>query len=429
MSKFQNPKGTFDILPTRFATLDWQASSWWQFLETILHKCSQCYGFEEIRTPIFEPTQLFFKSTGETTDIVQKEMYTFEDKGGRSLTLRPEGTPSALRSLIQSQAHTKGSLTKVYYLGPMFRYERPQAGRYRQFQQFGVEVLGPKSAIRDVEVIALSHEIFSCLGLKKLKVLINTLGNFEDRKNYRQVLIDFFSKNKENLSLNSQKRLLTNPLRILDSKDKEDQWVKKEAPKITDYLSLKSQNHFQEVLSLLSELKIPVEIDPMLVRGIDYYCDTVFEIHSSDIGAQSALGGGGCYDHLYQELGGSNLSGVGFAMGCERILQAIVSQANKVNPVSELDLYFIGIGKSGQKQCFLLMDKLRKQGVHTDLSPFYQTNKIKDGLKEAKIRHARFVAILGDDELSNGYVQLKHMDSHEQKTCTFDNLLTKIMTP
>lgn len=415
MNRFQAPKGTFDILPQAIAGENWQASEMWQKVESLLHESCAKWGFSPIRLPIFESTELFQKSTGEETDVVQKEMYTFEDKGERSMTLRPEGTPGSLRALLESGAFNKSQLQKVYYMGPMFRYERPQKGRYRQFHQFGVELLGPRSSWFDAEVIALAYHIPQILGLSRAKLLINTLASDACRIKYREKLIEYFSKVKDQLSEDSKRRLHTNPLRILDSKDPLDEPWKEQAPKLSDCMSDESRRFFDEVLCFITKAGIEYEISPRLVRGLDYYCDTVFEVQIDTVGAQSAIGGGGRYGRMLADMGGPALEGVGFAMGIERLIQATLA-AGQIKPSSKgPDLFLVAMGQEAAPALFKLACDLRNLGLQIETSPHFEPKKLKHSLALADTLGARFVAVLGDNELSQGKIQLKEMATRQQE--------------
>lgn len=422
MSRIQAPKGTFDILPTSIAQEHWQASEIWEKVETILHESCSRWGFSPIRLPMFESTDLFSKSTGEETDIVQKEMYTFQDKGDRSLTLRPEGTPGTLRALLENGAFNKSQLQKVYYMGPMFRYERPQKGRYRQFHQFGVELLGPRSPWFDADVISLAWEIAQSLGLQRSKLLINTLGSDNCRAVYREKLKTYFQKVEDKLSEDSKRRLYTNPLRILDSKDPLDQQWALEAPQLIDSMDEDSKRFFDQVLELLGKIGIDYEISPRLVRGLDYYCDTVFELQIDTLGAQSALGGGGRYGRMLSDMGGPALEGIGFAMGMERLIQATLA-AGKIDSSKEgPDLFLIAIGQEQSIPLFQLASNLRRNGLKVETWHSFEPKKLKNGLTQADTLKARFVGILGDEEHSEKKIQLRHMQTREQKLIDWTSL-------
>lgn len=422
MSKVQAPKGTFDILPAAISQEPWQASEIWEKVEAILHDSCARWGFLPIRLPIFESTELFHKSTGQDTDVVQKEMYTFQDKGERSLTLRPEGTPGTLRALLENGAFNKSQLQKAYYVGPMFRYERPQKGRYRQFHQFGVELLGPRSSWFDAEVISLAWHISKSLGLSGTKLLINTLASDSCRAVYREKLKDYFTKVEDKLSEDSKRRLYTNPLRILDSKDPLDLPWKMDAPKLSDCMSDDSKRFFNEVLDLISKAGVEYEISPRLVRGLDYYCDTVFELQIDTLGAQSAIGGGGRYGRMLSDMGGPSLEGIGFAMGLERLIQATLAAGKVQATRNKPDIFLIAIGNEQASQLFQIASDLRVSGLKVETWHSFEPKKLKQGLTQADTLGANFVGILGDQELSQKQIQLRHMASREQNFISWQDI-------
>jgi histidyl-tRNA synthetase len=317
----------FDILPQEPQPEDgWRHSDHWQYIESVMRKCAADYGFKEIRTPIFERTELFVRGVGEGSDIVSKEMYTFLDKAERSMTLRPEGTASVIRAFVEKNLAQQPGLHKFFYIGPMFRYERPQAGRYRQHHQFGAEAIGIGKPEQDVEMIDMLYEIYHRLGLKNLSVMINSVGDEASRAPFRKALGDYLFPFLEDLSEDSKVRFSKNILRILDSKDARDQEILKNAPILEDYLSEASKEHFATVKALLFQMKIPYVVNPKLVRGLDYYNKTVFEVVSHELGAHNTIGGGGRYDGLTALFGGPDLPACGFATGLERLLQTMVGQ-------------------------------------------------------------------------------------------------------
>ena len=327
--------GTKDILPSDVSR--------WQYLEKLLRETFQLFNYKEIRTPIFEETALFARGIGEETDIVSKEMYTFKDRSETSITLRPENTAGVVRSFIEQSLGAQQSLNKLYYIGAMFRQERPQAGRLRQFHQFGAEALGSTSPLLDAEMIQIAYHILKNVGLKNLVVKINSLGIPEVRENYKNVLRGYLKDKKDNLSEESRKRFETNILRIFDSKIEVDQQIMKDAPLLIDYLDEQSKNDFNVVKNYLTKVGIPFEVDPALVRGLDYYTKTTFEIVSGSVGSQSALCGGGRYDLLVEELGGKATPGVGFAAGMERILLACENEKSLILPNDSIDVYLIRV--------------------------------------------------------------------------------------
>jgi histidyl-tRNA synthetase len=414
------PKGTYDLLPIEDKKDPWKNTKYWQWLEERIRLITSRYAIDEIRTPIFEKTELFARGVGEGTDIVSKEMYTFMDKGNRSLTLRPEGTACVMRSLIEKNLYHQYSLLKLYYIGPMFRYERPQAGRFRQHMQFGVEVVGSSSPYQDAELIDLVYNLYSDLGLKNLTLHLNSVGTSECRANYKKALIDFLTPHENSLSEDSQRRLKTNPLRILDSKSPQDQDILKQAPCILDFLSPEAKNHFEKTQEALNILNIPVCITPTLVRGLDYYNHTVFEITSGNLGAQNSIGGGGRYDGLIKTLGGSHIPAVGFATGMERILQAMLEQDLLPSLDSSLDVCLIPIGEEAKKHSFLMLKELRKQGINAAME--LQEKKLKQSMKWANETGARFVIVLGDEELNSNTINIKEMATGQEEKVAQDNL-------
>lgn len=407
MSSIQIPRGTQDILPENI-------EKWHAIEEKVKEICAN-YQYKEIRTPMFEHTELFLRGVGDTTDIVQKEMYSFEDRGGRSITLRPEGTASVVRSFTEHKMFGWPSQpVKLYYMGPMFRYERPQAGRYRQFVQFGVEALGSMDPAIDAEVISLAWELYQSLGLKKLKLVINSLGDTESRINHRNALIEHFKPHIHEFCGDCQTRLDKNPLRILDCKKDRDHNAMKNAPSILEYLNEDSKAYFEKVKQHLQNLDIEYTVDPALVRGLDYYNHTAFEIMSEaeGFGAITTLCGGGRYNGLVQELGGPDTPGIGFALSIERLISALDAEAIEMNAAQEIDCYVAAVGEEAKDFSAALVYRLRKAGISAERD--YQDRKMKGQLKAADRIGARFVAIIGEDELKNGAVSVKNMGNGEQ---------------
>jgi histidyl-tRNA synthetase len=402
------PKGVFDILPKEPKDEDnWRASDHWHYLESIIRKCASDYGYREIRTPLFERTELFIRGVGESSDIVTKEMYTFLDKGERSMTLRPEGTASVIRAFVEKHLDQLPGLHKYFYIGPMFRYERPQSGRYRQHHQLGAEAIGIGKPEQDVEVIDLLCELYRRLGLKGLKVMINSVGDEETRKPYREALTKYLQPHFDKLSPESQIRFTKNILRILDSKDETDQQLLEGAPSILDFLSPEARSHFEQIQLLLKQQKIPFVITPNLVRGLDYYNKTVFEVVSESLGAHNTIGAGGRYDGLVSMLGGPDLPSVGFATGLERILQTMVHQNCPFPPPPAPLIFLIPMGEKASQTCFNLLCHLRHHGlpVEMDLSG----KKIQNGLQAAVAENAKFSVVVGDRELETGEIEVKEM--------------------
>jgi len=417
--EYQIPKGTFDILPYG-AEEPWRQTALWHYVEGIIRKVAADYGYSEIRTPIYERTELFDRGVGETSDIVSKEMFTFLDKGGRSISLRPEGTSSVMRSFVENRLSQIGPVHKFYYIGPMFRYERPQSGRYRQHHQFGVEAIGVAAPEQDAETIDLLLQVYRRLGIKGLKVHLNTVGDPESRDRFRKALVEFLSPRAEELSADSQSRLEKNPLRILDSKDLKDKEILQGAPSILDHLTEAARVHFKQLCHILDALAIPYKIDPQIVRGLDYYNKTVFEVISENLGAQSTIGAGGRYDGLISLFGGPDAPGVGFATGLERVLQAMSSQGI-VSPRQERPLlYFIPLGNEARVKSLQMATECRHKGIPTGIE--LSSQKIQTALQNASRLDAVFAAIIGSDELSKGAAQVKEMKTRQSHEVRFEDL-------
>lgn len=397
--------GTKDILPVDISK--------WQYLEKLLRKTFHLFNYKEIRTPIFEETALFARGIGEETDIVSKEMYTFKDRSETSITLRPENTAGVVRSFIEQSLGAQQSLNKLYYIGPMFRQERPQAGRLRQFHQFGAEALGSTSPLLDAEMIQVAYHILKNLGLKNLVVKINSLGIPEVRENYKNVLRDYLKDKKEKLSEDSRKRFDTNILRIFDSKIEVDQQIMKDAPLLIDYLDEQSKNDFDVVKSYLTKVGIPFEVDPALVRGLDYYTKTTFEIVSGSVGSQSALCGGGRYDLLVEELGGKATPGVGFAAGMERILLACENEKSLNLQNDSVDVYLIKIDPEIEIEVANIASELRRENISCDYD--YLNRSVKAQMREANKYNAKYVVFIGGDEYKRGELNVKNLSNGEQQ--------------
>ena len=416
MSQIRSIKGTHDILPSD--------SSQWQHLEQIVHDVCGRFRYEEIRTPVFEETRLFSRSVGEDTDIVSKEMYTWEDRGGTSLTLRPELTASVVRSYIQHNLGSQAPVQRLYYMGPLFRRERPQKGRQRQFHQFGVEAFGSENPEQDAEIIAIAWHILSACGLNKTASLqLNSIGSSKCRSDYRNVLKDFIRPNRDQFSETSQKRFDTNPLRILDTKLEHEQTLLEGAPMVSECYTAEDKAHLESLQNFLTAMEIPFTIDPRLVRGLDYYSRTVFEFTSPVLGAQDSLLGGGRYDGLVETLGGKPTPGIGFAAGMERFLIAMDDQSN----VSKTDVYFVCLGEAGLSTALSLTNELRQSRFNVMFDPLRRS--LKAQLREANKSGARFALILGDTEMEKGTVVFKDLEKGKQKNILqkkiknlFDNL-------
>ncbi|NEO62934.1 MAG: histidine--tRNA ligase, partial [Moorea sp. SIO4G2] len=415
MGLIQALRGTRDILPDEVG--------YWQQVEAIAQQILNRAAYREIRPPIFERTELFERGIGEATDVVGKEMYTFNDRATppRSVTLRPEGTAGVVRAYIQNSLYAAGGVQRLWYTGPMFRYENPQAGRQRQFHQLGVEVIGSRDARADAEVIAIAMDILNSLGLVNLKLDLNSVGSTEDRQQYRQALVDYLTPYKDELDEDSQDRLTRNPLRILDSKDKRTQEIAQDAPSILDYLSSESQSHFDQVKQLLKDLGISYQLNPRLVRGLDYYTHTAFEIISDDLGAQATVCGGGRYDGLVDELGGNKTPAVGWAIGLERLV--ILLQQLQASPTLALDFYLVSRGEIAQAQGLKLAQQLRKAGLAVELD--LSGSAFGKQFKRADRSGAVACLVIGDAEAQSNTVNLKWLASGEQETMTQADLLDK----
>lgn len=406
---YQRPKGTNDILPGE--------SEKWQFVEETARLVFNDYQYQEIRTPIFEHYEVISRSVGDTTDIVSKEMYDFHDKGDRHVTLRPEGTAPIVRAYVENKLYGPEFKKpyKVYYTGPMFRYERPQKGRLRQFHQIGVEAFGSENPSLDVEVMAMAMDFFKQLGINQLRLVINTLGDKETRTNYRQALITYLEAHEEELSEDSRRRLHENPLRVLDSKDRKDQPIVADAPSILDYLSDYAKEYFEGVTKTLEYLNISYEIDHRMVRGLDYYNHTIFEIMSDapGMGAQTTICGGGRYDSLVEELGGPETPGIGFAMGIERILLTLEQEDVMIPSAASLDAYVVGLGEATNMESLKVVQAIRGFGFSADRD--FMGRKAKAQFKTADKEGAKLVLTLGEDELSNGVINVKDSATREEK--------------
>lgn len=414
MGQIQALRGTRDILADEIG--------YWQQIEAIASDRLAKAGYAEIRTPIFEQTELFERGIGEATDVVGKEMYTFSDRGDRSITLRPEGTAGVVRAYIQNKLQAAGGVQRLWYAGPMFRYERPQAGRQRQFHQIGVEVLGSDDPRADVETIATAHDILQRLGLQNLHLDLNSVGDLEDRQRYRQALVDYLTPYRAELDPDSQDRLTRNPLRILDSKDRRTQEIAADAPKIFEHLGDRSRQHFDRVQQLLADLGIPYQLNHRLVRGLDYYTHTAFEIISDDLGAQATVCGGGRYDGLVAELGGPSTPAVGWAMGVERLILLLQQLGGTVE--TSLDFYIVSRGARAEAVALQLACQLRQHGFSAELD--LSGSAFGKQFKRADRSGAKACLILGDEEVAQDRVQLKWLATGEQQAIARADLFDKI---
>ena len=404
--------GTRDILPSEIAR--------WNYLQSIVESVFSKFNYKEIRTPIFEETALFARGIGEATDIVSKEMYTFFDRSEESITLRPEMTAGVVRALVEHSLDKKQSLNKLFYNGPMFRQERPQAGRFRQFHQFGAEAIGSNDPLLDAEIIIMACDIFSHLGLKNLIVKVNSLGIPESRENYKIILRKYIEPQLSELSSESKKRFDTNIMRIFDSKEENDKKIMENAPLLIEYLDEESLQHFEKVKQALLTSKIPFEIDSRLVRGLDYYTHTTFEVISGSVGSQSALCGGGRYNGLVKELGGGDIPGVGFAAGIERILLACENEKSFTLEENKIDLFIVTIEKGLNKVAHKIAVDFRRKGLAVDID--YHDRSVKAQMREANRLNAKYVLFIGGDEYVKDEIVLKNMSNSEQKNFSKNDL-------
>ena len=412
--KLQKPKGTQDILPADSAK--------WQYVENVARETFKKYNYGEIRTPMFEHYEVISRSVGDTTDIVTKEMYDFHDKGDRHITLRPEGTAPVVRSYVENKlfAPEVQKPVKVYYIGSMFRYERPQAGRLREFHQLGVECFGSKNPATDVETIAMAYQLFNTLGIKEVTLHLNSLGNTESRLAYRQALIDYLTPMRDTLSKDSQRRLDENPLRVLDSKEKEDKVAVENAPSILDYLDNESQAHFDEVRAMLDSLNIPYVIDTNMVRGLDYYNHTIFEFITTIDKSELTICAGGRYDSLVEYFGGPETAGFGFGLGLERLLLVLDKQGIELPVEESLDVYIAVLGSGANGKALELVQAIRYQGFKAERD--YLGRKIKAQFKSADTFKAKTVITLGESEVESGQVNVKNNATREEVTVSFEEL-------
>lgn len=408
------PRGTQDILPTETPK--------WRYIEDRLHTIAASFNYKEIRTPIFESTDLFARGVGDTTDIVQKEMYTFKDKGDRSITLRPEGTAAVVRSYIENKMNGDANQpVKLYYNGPMFRYERKQKGRYRQFVQFGVEAIGAENPAMDAEVIHMVYSIYKSFGLQHVKIVLNSIGDLESRNIYKEALVKHFEPHIEHFCNDCKNRLHTNPMRILDCKVDRDQPSVKNAPKITEFLNDYSLNYYNEVKRYLDILEIPYVEDANLVRGLDYYTHTAFEVMSDaeGFGAITTLCGGGRYNGLLEMLEGPKETGIGFALSIERLLLAIEAEGIELETEEAIDLYIVTMPETVDAGIKILAD-LRNNGIKADID--YLNRKMKGQMKQADRIHAKNTIVLGSNELESGKINVKSMKTGENTEIEIEKL-------
>lgn len=411
---FQKPRGTHDFLP--------QDVEKWQYLEAKARDVCRRFRYQEIRTPIFEHTELFQRGVGETTDIVEKEMYTFLDKSERSLTLRPEGTAGVVRAYVEHKLHGASDVQKLFYMGPMFRYERAMAGRARQFHQFGIEAIGSADPAIDAEVIALGYLFYEEMGVRDVRIELNSVGTPACRAEYRAALQQFFRPHLEQLCKDCQSRFERNPMRLLDCKV--DAHYGEQAPSILDYLDDPARRHFEAVQQALTAMGIPYRINPRMVRGLDYYTHTAFEYMADGIGAITTIGGGGRYNGLVEQIGGQDQPGVGLGLGLERLLLIMEAQKVGVPPANPVEIYVVGLGEAAEARSVSLIYELRKAGISADRD--YLQRKMKGQMKAADRQEASYVAILGEDELARGEIVVKTMATGHQEVYPLEQFVQQM---
>ena len=409
-------KGTKDMLP--------KDAYKWQYIEDQWRKLCSEYGFKEIRTPIFEATELFNRGIGDTTDVVQKEMYTFDDLGGRSITLKPEGTSPAVRAFIESNLYAETQPTKVYYSTPCFRYEKPQSGRLREFHQFGIENFGTNSMLADAEVIALGHDFLNRMGVGDVELHISSVGCRKCRPLYRKTLQDFLRPNFDCLCDTCKSRFDKNPMRILDCKSQEDQDLCKDAPMMIDYLCDECKQDLEDVKKYLDDMGIKYIVDPSIVRGLDYYTKTAFEFIGTGIGTQGTVCGGGRYDHLIEEVGGPDMPGVGFGLGKERLIMLMENAGETFGGVEKLQLFIAWIGDEAKDYAVSLLHELRTQGVRADLDS--RERNLKGQMKYANKLGVNYTVVIGEDEVKSGELTLKNMENGEQTKVRREELVNAL---
>ncbi len=410
------PRGTKDIM--------YKEAISWQKAERLLQELAQLYGYSEIRTPIFEHTELFVRGVGEATDIVEKEMYTFSDRGGRSITLRPENTAPVMRAYVEHNLNAQAQPTKLFYMGPMFRYERPQAGRFRQFHQMGIEYTGSASAMADAEIIRFSIDYFKLLGIKQVKVHLNSIGCPQCRPGYKEALRDAYRPKLGELCESCNKRFEANPLRLLDCKSPECRAAMPEPPRVEDFLCEECSTHFSQLKSHLDALGVSYMLDPRLVRGLDYYTKTTFEFTCEGLGSQDAIGGGGRYDGLIEEVGGAPTPSVGVACGMERLITVAKAQGGLAEQEDALGAFIAGIGKSGAAKAMEISFALRDSGISSEFDTLGRS--LKAQMKYAGKLGAAYVAIIGDDEIAKGVASVKEMATGTQVDVPIDAIVAHI---
>lgn len=412
--KYSVPRGTYDILP--------QDSYKWQYIKTVFREVANDFNFKEIVTPIFEQTDVFERSVGDSSDIVQKEMYRFVDKKGRNFALRPEGTAAVVRSFVENNLGLSGGNSKLFYMGPMFRYDRPQKGRYRQFYQYGIENIGSDNPFIDAEVIAFGYVFLSKLGLKNFQLEINSIGCSHCSQDYDRALVEFFRPNRENLCDDCKTRLNNNPKRLLDCKVPSCKAIAQNAPNMLDFLDEDCQDHFESVKTYLNQMKIPYTVNPKIVRGLDYYNKTAFEFLDNNLGAQNALIGGGRYNGLVEQFGGKDTPGIGFAGGFERLILSMETENLSFGQELIPDVYLVMIGETAKNLAAELLLNLRTNNIKAEYNP--DKESLKAQMKAADKENARFAVIVGDDELQNNSLLIKEMNSGVQTRISSENLIS-----
>ncbi|MGQ9455814.1 MAG: histidine--tRNA ligase [Armatimonadota bacterium] len=416
MPEYSAPRGTKDILPSE--------SIRWQYVESKFREICELYGYRELRTPTFEHTELFTRNLGTTTDVVSKEMYTFEDRGGRSITLRPEGTAPAIRAYVEHNLGSTLLVTKLYYIARVFRYERPQAGRYREHTQLGVEAIGSLDPALDAEVISLAYRFYLNIGITGFELLLNSIGCPVCRPRYREALVEFTRSRLESLCPTCQTRYESNPMRMFDCKLSQCKEVLQDAPIIIDYLGDECREHFENVQVYLRELDVKYTIDPRLVRGFDYYTKTAFEFISGQLGAQNAIGGGGRYDNLVEELGGPPTPAIGFGIGLERVMTVLDKLGAGPSTQPHIDVFIAGVGNEAHRTIVKLLDKFRSSNISAETD--YAGRSLKSQMKLADKLGARFTVIIGEKEISTGSAILRDMASSQQKEIPLDRVLPAV---
>ncbi len=416
------PTGVFDILPKPHGD-EWRSSAVWHYVETTARRLAELYAFQEISTPIIERTELFARTVGDESDIVSKEMYTFEDRGGRRLSLRPEGTAGVVRALVSEGAFQQNTNLRLFYIGPMFRYERPQAGRFRQHHQFGVEVFGASGPQQDAELIEMLVHFYRMLGIPDLKVYINSLGTGDARHRFVDALKEYLYPKKDLLSPESRIRFDKNPLRILDSKSAEDIAIIENAPSILEFLDTADRDHFEKVQSILKHLNVAYEVNHLLVRGLDYYQRTVFEVTSGKLGAQNTVGAGGRYDGLVKQLGGPDIGSIGFATGLERVIQTLLkTKSFSEIPKQPLHVSLIPMGEEQVAYAMAIAARLREIGLSCLVD--FSFRKLKNALSRAVEMAAQYVIVIGENELITNRLEVKKLATAEKKTIALEALTT-----